>query len=1634
MTSVSQQSTIPSPASNSSNTSQSQSTPSYASTAKKAVSSPPIATGTSSPSPAVAVGGSAPVQQHGKTASISPVNGRGAVPPAVPAVAPAIAHSSPALNGDHGRKSSVTISANNNGYPNGGPVGGSKGAIQFGSITDSPAASHSTPQLAPNTSAPIPIPSNNSNPRVTDPAQSPSPIPQPSASGGRPPSGLAGQGNGMTFGSLGGDGDRHMRQASGNQGPATVGNTPGGHARRESQSNGEGNNQGPGTTRGNFAGGRGGRGNFNAGHQQYQPGFPPGNPQFRNNSGPNRGGMAPTFHPQGQGRPNFPNSPHQASRTPVLQPSMPGTPNMNQAMPMPAPQPYNQYGGYQHMHAQQVHIPTPSHSSQDQSFKSNSGRGKGKRGGGWFNEKSSNNRPRQGRSNSNSRELWGHSFQSNPARLSEQFPPEREGYGQPQGAGNYGMTAALERSGSGPFGQNPQVSGPPPEPTVVASNSNGAPASSSYPPLPPPLQNVPFDSKTIDLSPASNDFNNFLTFRSQTYQYPPQQPYDHRGMPMQPGYYPAMGQMQAYNMQPQSPQPGYQQPVYVPGQYAPPQPIPMSRNSSQMSTDQRPASSMGQPQTPSMASSHPQGTPQTKPISAQSPAYTRPVRKSAAIAIKRPDGEAIDVAAFKAPASPAPSNRARTPPVIASTPTPPPKSATPSHARQDSAAPAKSSEQIKTEIQDKIKKALELEQAEAAKAKEDKAKEEEAAKLAEEKRVQEEKDKAAADEAKAAEDAKAKEEADAKAAKQAEEDELERQIAEMEAAEVEREKKEAEIAEKRAIAKAAEAKANEAKRKAEAEDHDRKLREQEREINRIEDEREKKRQEAEAKGEKMDIKEAIQKSLKDDKKAPTTPSTLASKLSNLNLGTDSGASTPDSDSSMGPPPPKVTVEKRGKPSALNLAPLNTSKPIEPPQPSAALQSLKSARFLTVLDSALYPVGVASPNPALNSAVTAKGKSFKYDSAFLMQFQKVFVEKPSMEFESQVKALIGDSDAGSARSASARGGMGPRSNSTRSNNAPGAFNMGQFGSLPGGKTLPPGTTSEQRFSMSSMGGRPAAANPISSFNRPGGAFPGGNMMGRSASSTGTGGGYNMPSSPRTQSRNQRGSKRENTKQGGHHGPSDAQAAKTMPLTAGMELKPIQTSSTGWKPRSVGQQAATGAAGPTPGAAGGAPGHMEPDMVQRKVKAALNKMTPEKFEKIADQILAIAAQSKDEADGRTLRQVIQLTFEKATDEAHWASMYAKFCKRMLETMSPDIKDESITDKNGNIVSGGNLFRKYLLNRCQEEFERGWKLDLPDKPEGERGDEKTGEAAMLSEEYYIAAAAKRRGLGLVQFIGELYKLSMLTERIMHQCVKKLVDYTGVPDEAEIESLTKLLKTIGRSLDSTEKGKPMMDVYFTRIQSMIDTPELPSRLRFMLMDIVDLRKKHWASKEDNKGPMTLEEVKAVADATAAAKAAESARGPRGGGGGGGGGRMQMGRGDSRNFSNQYGNQPPPDYQKNTVGMDDLRRLTNKGGSNRHSSQNMSFGPTSMFSSRSNSGRKMGPGGSLSRTGEDSGASSRTGTPPHDKEKKSNTSANAFSLLAGLGSGDAEHPTSPPSTSVSPALSKATPVPAEKSDDKKGE
>lgn len=1135
---------------------------------------------------------------------------------------------------------------------------------------------------------------------------------------------------------------------------------------------------------------------------------------------------------------------------------------------------------------------------------------------------------------------------------------------------------------------------------------------------------------------------------SQQYP-PPMSGYAQQGgFQQQSGYpphnfYPGAYDSRAYMGVPQYPQqPFHPQNMYPPaspapagmplqygtGQFAPPQGQPMSRNNSQLS--ERPASSTGQNQGPMVVSGTPQahGSQPKPPTGSSTPSQTQFQKpKKSGVTIKNAQGEVVNFNVLKAPASPAPSTQqSRTPPVIASTPTPPPKATTPaSHGRTESLSTAKPDD-IKAAFLEQVMKSKEgdtskpddeavaeakakeeaqrkeEERAEAEKkaAEETKAAEEAARKAkaeAEAKQAEEEAAKAKAEEeakakaaaeatAKAEQEAAAKAEQEAKAKaeeqkkadaakaeetpKETEDEYMERMIREMEEEDRLREEEQAKITAKKQLEKEAEKKKTEEKRLADAAANDAKLREQEREMERLEEEKEKAREKerlAAEGGQSQSMSEVLTKKIS-DLNASQKSTEDSSKLTIIsNKDTSLIGSAPSSAKSTGKP----------KPAALNLAPLKTNS-VEPAPPTAAMQALKSARFLTVKDEVKYPNGIASPNPAVNAAVAKKGGSFKYDSAFLLQFQKVFTEQPSTEFSQQVKSLIGDSDG--SRSASVRTPAGA-SGRQGSRGQPGAF--GAF-AQPAGKPLPPNTTSEQRFAMSQgQIPRPAIAGPISSFR--GGSF-GGSQMSRTPSSN------LAQSGSRSGSRSQRGGGGGGSRRGGFDAAQEAKLQKTMPLTAGMDLKPIQTTATGWKPKSVGRAAAQSAE---------APGHMDPETVQRKVKSNLNKMTPENFEKISNQILEIAAQSKDEQDGRTLRQVIQLTFEKATDEAHWAAMYAKFCKRMLETMSPEVKDVTITDKNGNVVSGGALFRKYLLNRCQEDFEHGWAVEMPKPKEGE-----SKETAMLSDEYYKAMAIKRRGLGLVQFIGELFKLGMLTERIMHECVRKLLDFQGEPDEAEIESLSKLLRTIGASLDSTEKGMMMMNAYFERISTLVETPDLPSRLQFMLMDIIDLRRSRWQSKDGLKGPKTREEIRAEAEAAAAQKAAENARSSYRGQAGG---RSHPGgRGDARN-SLQF--QQPT---SNHVGMDDLRRL--KGSASRTASGNVTLGPTSMFNSRSSSGRntRLGPGGSLARGAEDSGASSRTGTPP------TQASTNAFAALANM---ESENPASPPSVSASPALNHAKPA-----------
>lgn len=582
-----------------------------------------------------------------------------------------------------------------------------------------------------------------------------------------------------------------------------------------------------------------------------------------------------------------------------------------------------------------------------------------------------------------------------------------------------------------------------------------------------------------------------------------------------------------------------------------------------------------------------------------------------------------------------------------------------------------------------------------------------------------------------------------------------------------------------------------------------------------------------------------------------------------------------------------------------------------------------------LSALQYPPGIK------HSQLESKQPNvFTYDIPFLLQFQTV-VTFPPKEHWDAIRSILNDKSFGMRQ-------FSNRSGSTRGFSQ----SMGTFGANFGNRSI---------SGANNMGG---------GFHMTGMQNKGMNRMGSASNLNGMNPMTSSKSGRQNSSRRGRGDRSVSTR-GDRNNFSSTNVVPEPETSPAPPVAPLVRSANAWVPRvrKTGEEET---------------GKLTPEAVQRKVKALLNKMTLENFDVISDQLLEITSQSKNEKDGRTLRQVLELTFAKAVDEAHWSSMYARFCAKMLNKIDPEIYDEKIKDaKTGQYLKGGLLFRKYLLSRCQEEFERGWSDKLPTNEDGSALDPE-----LMSDEYYAAVAAKRRGLGLIRFIGELYFLGMLSEKIMHTCMHLLLSPSeasrDVPSEEVIESICQLMTTVGSRLEQNKDHADMFNEYFIRMKQIQETPGLPSRLKFMLMDVADLRKSGWADKNKDKGPKTIAEIHEDArdardKAAAQAAAASNFKGSR------------FSR-PNPNFNNNNNNRVTRDDLDWLKGRDDLDRL--KGS--RTTSPN-TFGPTSMSNkdpSSRGSSRKANAGGTSSPSG---------GLPGSDSSsRQSSQRGNAFAVLAG--------------------------------------
>uniref|UniRef100_A0A6G1S9W0 Eukaryotic translation initiation factor 4 gamma 2 n=1 Tax=Aceria tosichella TaxID=561515 RepID=A0A6G1S9W0_9ACAR len=236
----------------------------------------------------------------------------------------------------------------------------------------------------------------------------------------------------------------------------------------------------------------------------------------------------------------------------------------------------------------------------------------------------------------------------------------------------------------------------------------------------------------------------------------------------------------------------------------------------------------------------------------------------------------------------------------------------------------------------------------------------------------------------------------------------------------------------------------------------------------------------------------------------------------------------------------------------------------------------------------------------------------------------------------------------------------------------------------------------------------------------------------------------------------------------------------------------------------------------------------DVIFRRVRGILNKITPETFDKLSKDLVNVGLDSP-----RTLRGLIYLLFDKALKDLKYSSLYAKLCQKLSEK-SPNFEKEP----------GPNTFCKFLISKCEDEFERRRKATEDFECKNE----------LTDEEFEQKVIAKQKMLGNIKFICELGKKRLLQEEILHECIRGLLSRKKerpLQDQAQdLECLCQIMRTIGSLLD-IETSKNLMNQYFERIDMYSRKPELPSRIRFMLRDVIDLRNNNWRprpfQREDN-------------------------------------------------------------------------------------------------------------------------------------------------------------------------------------------
>lgn len=252
----------------------------------------------------------------------------------------------------------------------------------------------------------------------------------------------------------------------------------------------------------------------------------------------------------------------------------------------------------------------------------------------------------------------------------------------------------------------------------------------------------------------------------------------------------------------------------------------------------------------------------------------------------------------------------------------------------------------------------------------------------------------------------------------------------------------------------------------------------------------------------------------------------------------------------------------------------------------------------------------------------------------------------------------------------------------------------------------------------------------------------------------------------------------------------------------------------------------------------------EVILRTIQGMLNKITPETFSRLSDEIvrqMQKLATEKDYSSG--VRQV----FDTALREPKFSKLLSDLCVKLA---APGARHDTLPEKV--------TFRRILLNLCHDEFSKLPTLQI--------------ESSGLDEDDILAKLWQRQ-IGNIQFIGQLFEHRLIPEAIVIEVIKELVavmssvSANATNEKAKraaraCELVCRLLSAVGRSLD--ESSRSNMDAWFAQFATFLSLKDVfPPRVRFFFLDLEELRTKlAWvpraSKRERDSGPKTLAEIAA--------------------------------------------------------------------------------------------------------------------------------------------------------------------------------